>query len=205
TARGYKALVDRTVDIAMASGAVPDEVAIQLAGRQRTLYTTLISTDAVVPLVHASNPVSRLSLRQLTNIFSGRIRNWKEAGGADAPIHVLVGPPGGGVTRSFVQLVLGEDATFTPSRSVLDTGKRLRQVAGDPCAITFVAMMPFDQRALKIVTVDGLQANASMPATALRVPMILAVAGAQSGAARDFIAYAGRQWNFASEGGSGRE
>lgn len=199
TARGCKALLDRTVDIAMASGGVPDEFANQLAGR-RALRTTIISTDAIVPLVHAANPVADLSLRQLANIFSGRISNWKEAGGADAPIHVLVGPPGGGVTVSFKQLVLGDDATFTPSRVVLETGKRLQLAGGDPHAITYVAMMPLDRLGLKILTVDGLQPDVLASAYPLRAPMMLALAGAPSAAAGHFIAYAERQWNSAGAG-----
>lgn len=205
TARGYKALLDRTVDIAMASGAVPAELAGALAASGRSLHSTVLSTEALVALVHMSNPVARLSMRQLANVFSGRIHNWKALGGPDAAIHVLVGLPGGGVSSSFRQLVLGDDATFTPSRVGLDTAHRLRQAAGDPLAITYAAMQSPDVRSLKMLMIDGLPPDVASPAYPLRVPLMLAIAGARSGATREFIGYAARQWHSAGSPESGHE
>jgi phosphate transport system substrate-binding protein len=197
TARGYKALLDRTADICMASAAAGDELRAQLAGQQRTLVSTEVSTDAVAVLVHASNPVTNLSLRQLGNILSGRIANWRAVGGADAPIHVLVGPAGGGVSLNFRQQALGEDATFTPARTVLGSAHRLRRAAEDPLAITYVAMMQLDDPRLKALSIDAVAPRAQLRAYPLHAPLLLAVADRRAGAASAFIGYAARQWNSA--------
>ena len=45
-----------------------------------------IATEALVFLVNAQNPVDSLSAQQLRDIYTGRITNWKEVGGADAEI-----------------------------------------------------------------------------------------------------------------------
>ncbi|WP_390911717.1 substrate-binding domain-containing protein [Pseudosulfitobacter sp. SM2401] len=51
----------------------------------------VLSLDAVVPIVSASNPVRSISPRQLAEVFAGRITNWVDLGGPDAPIdlHML--------------------------------------------------------------------------------------------------------------------
>jgi phosphate transport system substrate-binding protein len=38
--------------------------------------------------VNADNPVKELSLEQLEKIFTGKIKNWQEVGGPNAPIVV---------------------------------------------------------------------------------------------------------------------
>lgn len=54
-----------------------------------------IARDALQFVVHKSNPVSNLSTQQLRDIYQGRIKNWKEVGGKDAPVvaysHVMCG------------------------------------------------------------------------------------------------------------------
>lgn len=190
TARGYKALLDRTVDIAMASGNLPQQLASRVADQRTTLRSTVLSHEAIVPLVHISNPVTSLSMRQLRNIFSGRISNWREVGGRDAPIEVLAGMPTGGVFSSLKKLVLGNDDTFTPGALVLGTADRLARCADRPFAISYVPHMPLPDRRLKMLRVDGIEASRSAPAYPLRLPMMLVTHNAPSTSTRAFIAYA---------------
>lgn len=80
TGKGIKALLDGTVQIAGASRPLKsDEV-------KQGLVATTIGYDAIAVFVNADNPVKELSKAQLKGIFTGRIRNWKEVGGKDAPI-----------------------------------------------------------------------------------------------------------------------
>jgi len=56
---------------------------------------------AMVPIVAAGNPVSNISLKQLHDLYLGRLTNWKDLGGADAPINLDgVAPPLDGVEYS---------------------------------------------------------------------------------------------------------
>jgi phosphate transport system substrate-binding protein len=48
-----------------------------------------IGTDANGIVVHASNPVQKITAEQVRNIYTGKITNWKELGGNDAPIVLL--------------------------------------------------------------------------------------------------------------------
>ena len=46
----------------------------------------MVARDAIAVIVNPSNPVTELTLQQVSDIFSGKINNWKELGGEDRPI-----------------------------------------------------------------------------------------------------------------------
>lgn len=60
--------------------------------REKALKIFPIAKEPMLILVNQKNPVSNLSLKQVRGIFSGRIRNWKEVGGEDRPIVVVMRP-----------------------------------------------------------------------------------------------------------------
>jgi phosphate transport system substrate-binding protein len=83
---GIAALINRTVDIANASRAIkPEEQAEALAQGVEPVERT-VARDAIAVIVHRDNPVARLTLQQISDVYSGRINNWSEVGGFDRPI-----------------------------------------------------------------------------------------------------------------------
>ena len=50
----------------------------------------VIGKKSIAIIVHPNNPVNELSLEQVAKIFAGEITNWKEVGGFDKDIHVIV-------------------------------------------------------------------------------------------------------------------
>jgi phosphate transport system substrate-binding protein len=80
--KGIEALLAGQANVAGASRPLkPDEKAKKILG-------TIIGYDAVAVFVSKDNPVSDLSKEQLKGIFTGKITNWKQVGGKDAPIAV---------------------------------------------------------------------------------------------------------------------
>jgi phosphate transport system substrate-binding protein len=190
TARGYKALLDGVTDIAMASGAQSDVLSAEAAARGLAFDASIVSRDAIVPVVHPSNPVSTLTLRQLGNIFTGRTASWHAFGGPDEAIEVLVGPPTGGVSISWRRLVLGDEDTYTPSCLVLDAAARLARVATRPFAISFMPEAAVAAARVKLLRVDGIAADLSPLRYPLHAPMMLVTLGPPTPAMARFIAYA---------------
>jgi phosphate transport system substrate-binding protein len=184
TARGYKALLDGTTDIAMASGTAPDDLAAAAAARGLPFRATVVRRDAIVPLVHASNPVDALTLLQLRNVFTGRIADWARLGGPRAPIEVLVGPPTGGVSTSWRQRLLGADDTCTPLARVLGTADRLARMAARPFAITYAPHMAVPPH-LKVLRIAD-----TAPGDKVFAPLMLVTLGPWTLPAARFIAYA---------------
>ncbi len=191
TARGYKALLDGTADIAMASSTVPEEIATEIARRNIKFVSVTVGYDALVTVVHPTNPVNNLRLDQVKNIFTGRIKNWKEVGGKNAPIQVLVGPPSGGVTETWKQIVLGSDDTYTPAGIVLSSKERVEKIIANPNAITFLTYGTI-KTSLKLLSLDGVHVTAETILDGryhLRVPLMLATTDKPSASATNFIEY----------------
>ena len=68
--------------------------------------------DAIAIVVHPSNKISELTLEQVKEIFAGKITNWKEVGGEDKPIVVVIREEGSGTRETFEKKVMkGEECT----------------------------------------------------------------------------------------------
>lgn len=73
----------------------------------KAYQAVIIGKDKVIVIVHKDNPVAKLSREQLTGIFSGKITNWKDVGGKDAPILVVWGGLTQGTNSMFVKHIMG--------------------------------------------------------------------------------------------------
>jgi phosphate transport system substrate-binding protein len=129
---GIQAIHEGTADIGMASRALkPEEV--------KGLNPFQIAIDVLAVIVHPSNPVDGLSLAQLQNIYTGKITNWREVGGLDQPIMVLVREKSSGTRGAFDELVLAKQEPTAPAlKAVVTAGDMAAAVASDPAAIGYV-------------------------------------------------------------------
>lgn len=103
---GIASLLNGTVDIANASREIkPDEIdAARAQGIEPAEFTVAI--DALAVIVHLDNPVDQLTLPQLADIYTGRITNWNEVGGRDAPIVLVSRESNSGTHVYFLEEVV---------------------------------------------------------------------------------------------------
>jgi phosphate transport system substrate-binding protein len=103
---GITALVEGTVDIANASRQIKSEevAAAEANGIQPQEY--VIARDAIAVIVHPDNPVSQLTLEQVSRIYRGEINNWQELGGEDRPIIRLSRETNSGTHVYFLESVI---------------------------------------------------------------------------------------------------
>ncbi len=93
TAAGYSMLGRRTADIAMSTTRMSPADAERLSSlgvMTGSATEAVIGLQGIVVAVNPANPAMSLTLPQLRNVFSGRITDWSELGGARGPIHVYV-------------------------------------------------------------------------------------------------------------------
>lgn len=84
---GISALINGSTDIANSSRPMKKTEMEKLKQRYNTLGVEIpCAKDGITVYVHASNPVNELTLKQISDIFAGRVTNWKQVGGADADI-----------------------------------------------------------------------------------------------------------------------
>jgi phosphate transport system substrate-binding protein len=142
TGQGLVDLADRKADVAMVSERIDMAVAdAAKAGRKihpSALWVHELRKDEIVFLVHASNPVSKLTLAQLSDINTGRITNWKQVGGKDRPITVYSGAVTEG-TSALVRKVVMRGADYAGGvRTALALTPVSDLVQGDESAIAAV-------------------------------------------------------------------
>jgi phosphate transport system substrate-binding protein len=86
---GIAALINGTTDICQASRTIKQSEIDNARNNNIEPHETKVATDALSVVVNPANPVSELTIAQLSAIYTGKITNWNEVGGNDATIVVL--------------------------------------------------------------------------------------------------------------------
>ena len=110
TRGAYKGIVDGDLDIIFCARPNDEQVQYGL-DKGVELELTPIGREAFVFLVNKNNPVDNLSMQQLKDIFTGKITNWKDVGGAYRPINVVQRNKGSGSQTALEKLIGGEVAS----------------------------------------------------------------------------------------------
>jgi phosphate transport system substrate-binding protein len=143
---GIAALIDGTTDIAQASRKIKSAEIEQAEANGVEPYEIQVATDALSVVVHPSNPVSELTIAQLSAIFTNQITNWREVGGNDAPIVAISRDTNSGTHVFFKEHVVQmaglptEDKTLEYGTKVLflpSTKEGVDEVAKNPNAIFY--------------------------------------------------------------------
>jgi phosphate transport system substrate-binding protein len=112
---GFAALQNKTTDLANASRKIKSketEACVKAFGKRPTEYK--VALDGLSVYVNDANSVAALSLKQLDDIFTGRVKNWREVGGSDAPITIYSRENSSGTYEFFKEHVLkGKDFAAT--------------------------------------------------------------------------------------------
>ena len=103
---GIAALINGTVDIANASRQIKPEETEEAQAQGIDPVEHVIARDAIAVIVNPENPVKQLTLQQISDIYSGKISNWKEVGGEDRPIVRLSRETNSGTHVYFLETVL---------------------------------------------------------------------------------------------------
>jgi len=111
TAAGIKSFVQGETDICTASRVLKGEEVKILAEHFGSIGVSfIIAKDALTIFVNPKNKIKDFNLDQVKKIFTGKIKSWKELGGEDGPIHILIRNPNSGTYLYFKEHVLnGEE------------------------------------------------------------------------------------------------
>lgn len=103
---GIAALINKTVDIANASRKIKPEEMESAKENGSDPVEFVVARDAIAVVINPENPVDRLTLQQISDIYSGRYNNWLEVGGEDRPIVRLSRETNSGTHVYFLEEVL---------------------------------------------------------------------------------------------------
>jgi len=203
---GIAALIDGTTDICQSSRTIKQSEIDQAEANDVHPYEIQIASDGLSVVVHPSNPVSELTIAQLSAIYTNQITNWKEVGGNDAPIVVLSRDTNSGTHVFFKEHVVqmlglpSQDTTLEYGSLVLflpSTKQGVSEVAGNPNAI-FYPGLGYVTDAVKLLAIKKTASDPGiLPSVAtvldgtypISRPLLFYTNGAPAGIIKDFIDY----------------
>ncbi|NYB53125.1 MAG: phosphate ABC transporter substrate-binding protein [Methanobacteriaceae archaeon] len=156
-----------------------------------------IGKEGIVLAVNLNNPVNDLTKSQLKEIFAGNITNWKEVGGPDAKINLVIREDGSGTRKAFEDIVMNK--TKVKSDAIVQTSTESIKLAvkQDPYAIGYISLahMTPDVKALKIDGVSPTMETVKEGSYKLQRPFLFITKGEPKGAVKEFI-----NWCLGPEG-----
>lgn len=140
TGVGLTALIDETTDIAMASRDLKTEEKLKFSEAKKEIESVTIAFDALAVIVHPSNKVKQLTREQLEDIYTGKIKNWKEVGGDDAKIVAYSRESSSGTYEFFKEEVMNKKNYASDILSMPATGAIVQAVGQTKGAIGYVGL-----------------------------------------------------------------
>lgn len=152
---GIKALMDGMAHIANSSREMKKEEVEKAMAKGVRPVEHVVAFDCIVPIVNPSNPVSSLTVEQLKDIYTGKIRNWKEVGGPDKPIAVITRDSSSGTYEVWEQKILNKEPVTPRALVVASSGAVIQTVAKNPLAIGYDGLGYVDTRVVKTLKING--------------------------------------------------
>ena len=165
---GITAVSEGRCDIGLSSRALKDsEVASGLVG-------TVLAYDGIAMIVNPANTVEDLDIETIAKIYTGKITNWAEVGGADAEI-VLVGREAGSGTRSGFEELTETVDKCKYRQELTSTGDVITAVAQNPDAIGYASLASVKDsvKALKVAGVTPTEETVKDGTYLIQRPFVL--------------------------------
>ncbi len=166
--------------------------------QERGAYQVPVAWDALVVIVHPKNPVESITVRQLQQIYTGKITNWQELGGWDRPIELYVRRGKvSGVGRTLRELVFANfQQNFTGAKHIVrSSGPLEKGIMKNPLGIGTTGISSAKRRNVKILKLNDKYPsyeNIANGSYVLYRPLYLVTRGQQSAdkKVKDFITFA---------------
>lgn len=160
---GIAALINDTVDLANASRQIKTEEIEEAQSKGVEPMEHIIARNAIAVIVNSENPVSELTLQQISDIYSGEITNWSEVGGEDRPIVKLSRETNSGTHVYFLETVLrlgnsDDETLFSTDTLLLPSSEGIiSEVRQNPNAIGYdgLGYVPDDVKMIAIAKEAG--------------------------------------------------
>jgi phosphate transport system substrate-binding protein len=155
---GIAALVNGTTDICNASRPMRTKEIATFIAKSRGIRPReyKMCLDAISVYVNKGNPVECLSFPQLEGIFTGKITNWKQVGGSDAPISLYGRENSSGTYEFFKEHVLKGKDFAAATKTMPGTAAVIQGIANDANGVGYGGVAYGEGvKALKVSKVDG--------------------------------------------------
>ena len=188
---GIKALIDRSTDIATSSREIKANEIALAKSKGVNPTAAVVAIDAIVPIVNPKNRVRDLTIDQLSQIYQGKIANWKEVGGDDLQIVAVSRDSSSGTFESWSELVLNKAKVTPRAQMQASSGAIVQTVSKNRYALGYIGLGYLD-KTVKGLTVSGVPASATTAIAKtypISRPLYMYTNGTPKGETAKFIAF----------------
>lgn len=200
----FVGLLDGSADIGASSRPISQKELEQASTRGVTLREFVLGYDGIAVIAHPSNPLNSLTISEISDLFTGKVRRWDELGGENRAVRRVSRPNYSGTHAFFKEKALrkgnsnGVEEFASDTQFMEDNNDILAAVANDPGAVAYVGLGWVDAR----VKALAVASSASQPAVRpnldtirngsypLYRPLLLYTRGTPTGSTRLFLQFA---------------
>ncbi|PHM07810.1 phosphate ABC transporter substrate-binding protein [Nostoc sp. 'Peltigera malacea cyanobiont' DB3992] len=156
SSRGVSDARQGVANVGMVSRALKPE--------ENDLKTFSIARDGVTVILHKDNSVKSLNDKQVVDIYTGKVTNWKQVGGTDGAITVVNKAEGRSTLELFTHYFKLKNTDIKAQVVIGDNQQGIKTVAGNPNAIGYVSIGSAENSAangvaIKLLPVNGIAAT----------------------------------------------
>jgi phosphate transport system substrate-binding protein len=193
TSYGLGALMVDRSDIAAASRDLTTNEMELARDRDISFNDYVIGSYGVAVIANSGNAITNLTKDQVRDIFTGAVQNWKEIGGADAPIHLYIRDAISGTHLGFQELAMEKKPYALHLKTYTNYTGIVQAVSKDPHGIGYSGIDEMKSAAVKTLSIDGIAPNVASVNKGqypyVRVLRLHTTKAKESSVARDFIQF----------------
>ncbi len=197
SSRGLADVQQGLSDIGMVSRTLTAEEAVGME-------VFVLGRDGISIIIHADNPLTEITSKQVKAISTGQIKNWQSLNEIDAPIAFVHRAEGHSTLKKFLEYFGLNNLQVKADVIIGDNQQGIKTVAGNPNAIGYVSIGAAEYSmqegvSIKLLALDGVAAtseavaNGSFP---LLRQLTLVTKGNPTGLAKEFIAFVQGEENY---------
>lgn len=148
-----------------------------------------IATDGIAVIVNPKNATANLTLEQIKNIFTGKVTNWKELGGADAKINIYTRDSKSGTRKTFSKLALSKEKIIKDAIVVSSNGNMKQSLSNDPNGIGYMSVGYLDNSVKGVAVENVIPSVETIVSGAYKIQRYLfsVTKGEPNGAVKEFL------------------
>ncbi|MDP9750717.1 phosphate ABC transporter substrate-binding protein [Thermoanaerobacter pentosaceus] len=154
---GLTQVVQGAIDIGNSDISAEEKLDAEAA---KSLVDHKVAVVGFAVVVNKDVTVDNLTQQQLVDIFTGKITNWREVGGQDEKITVILRPASSGTRATFKKIVLkGQEEAVGLALTEDSNGAVKRAVADTKGAISYISLAYIDDT-VKVLKYNGVEPTA---------------------------------------------
>ena len=201
---GIAALINGTCNIAESSREMSQKEYALAQSKGLDIQRVDVAIDAVTFVAHLENPVNQISIDQLSDVFTGKIKNWKEVGGKDEPILALSRERNSGTHVYVLEEVVRKgkqdgQEEFAPPVLMMPSSQAIEQeVADNKAALGYFGLGYLSPKVKALHILNAKTGQYIVPSIEsvldgtypVSRPLLFYIAGEAEGAVKEFVDFA---------------